>query len=158
MPKTAVWHDPRCGMTLPVVLDADGLDALSDPRPPSALRALLREAWARDRDVLIPAVVCAKVCRGVGRTRRVESALARHDPERGRRPTVRIVNTDFGLARQVGAVLHGVAAGSADMVDAHVVAVCAVRGGGLVVTTDSADILRLADAVPSARIVTRPAR
>jgi predicted nucleic acid-binding protein len=44
------------------------------------------------------------------------------------------------------------------MVDAHVVAVCAMRGGGLVVTSDSADMHRLAQAVPSARVLTRPAR
>jgi hypothetical protein len=47
-------------MTLPVVLEADGLDALADPSPPSAFRALLREALDRGRDVLVPAVVRAR--------------------------------------------------------------------------------------------------
>ncbi|MGH2706691.1 MAG: type II toxin-antitoxin system CcdA family antitoxin [Actinomycetota bacterium] len=42
-----------------------------------------------------------------------------------------------------------------DIVDAHVVAVCAFHGGGIVVTADSDDVERLAQAVPSARIVTR---
>jgi predicted nucleic acid-binding protein len=144
-------------MTLPVVLDADGLDALADPSPPNAFRALLREALARGRDVLVPAVVCAEACRGPARTRRVETALARHRPARGQRPPVVVVDTDFALARQVGAVLHGAGAGSADLVDAHVVAVCARRGGGLVITSDPDDIARLAAAVPAARVVTRPA-
>lgn len=145
-------------MTLPLVLDAEGLDALADAEPPPPLRALLREALDRDRDVLVPAVVCAEVCRGSARTRRVEAAVARHRPTRGQRPAVAVVDTDFALARWVGAVLHGAGAGSADLVDAHVVAVCARRGGGLVVTSDPDEIARLADAVPSARIVSRPAR
>lgn len=145
-------------MTLPVVLDADGLDALAGPSPPGAFRALLREALDRGRDVLVPAVVCAEACRGPARTRRVETALARHRPTRGQRPPVVVVDTDFLLARQVGAVLHGAGAGSADLVDAHVVAVCARRGGGLVITSDPDDIVRLAAAVPAARVVTRSAR
>jgi predicted nucleic acid-binding protein len=145
-------------MSVPLVLDADGLDALCEPKPPEGLRALLGEARARERDVLVPAVVCAEVCRGVPRTRRVEAAVARHGLTRARRPPVKIIPTDFGLARQVGAVLHGAGAGSADMVDAHVVAVCALHGGGVVVTADGKDIQRLAQAVPSARITTRPSR
>ncbi|MDN5930347.1 MAG: hypothetical protein L0I24_04680, partial [Pseudonocardia sp.] len=108
-------------MTLPVVLDADGLDALADPVPPAAFRALLAEALARGRDILVPAVVCAEACRGVARTRQVETAVARHRPSRGQQPAVRVVDTDFALARQVGAVLHGAGAGSADLADAHVV-------------------------------------
>jgi|SRR2546421_7361871 predicted nucleic acid-binding protein len=145
-------------MTLPVVLDADGLDALADPSPPDAFRALLREALDRGRDVLVPAVVCAEACRGPARTRRVETALARHRPTRGQRPPVAVVDTDFVLARQVGAVLYGAGAASADLADAHVVAVCARRGGGLVITSDPDDIARLAAAVPAARVVTRRAR
>lgn len=145
-------------MSLPLVLDAAGLDALSNPAPSSRLRALLREAWARERDVLVPAVVCAEACRGVARTRQVESALARRSSDRQQRPPVLVIDTDFGLARQVGAILHGSGAGTGDMVDAHVVAVCALRGGGLVITSDAADILSLAQVVPSARVVTRPAR
>ncbi|MGH8897469.1 MAG: PIN domain-containing protein [Egibacteraceae bacterium] len=145
-------------MTVPVVLDAAGLDALCDRRPPEQLRALLHEAWVRQRDVLVPAVVCAEVCRGVPRTRRVEAAVARHDQIRGQRSPVSVVVTDFTLARQVGAVLHGAGADSRDIVDAHVVAVCALHGGGLVVTADSEDIERLAQAVPSARVLTRSAR
>lgn len=144
-------------MTLPLVLDAAGLDGVAGPRPSGLLRGLLREAWDRDRDVLVPAVVCAEVCRGAPRTRRVEAALAQHRRESGQRPPVQVIDTDFALARQVGAVLHGVGASSSDLVDAHVVAVCAAHGGGLVVTADPDDVLRLADSVPSVRIVTRSA-
>ena len=145
-------------MTMPVVLDAEGLDALCDPRPPERFRALLHEAWVRERDVLVPAVVCAEACRGVARTRRVEAAVGRHGEPRGQRPPLSVVVTDLTFARQVGAVLHGAGADSCDMVDAHVVAACAVHGGGLVVTADGDDIERLAQAVPSARVLTRRAR
>jgi predicted nucleic acid-binding protein len=145
-------------MNLPVVLDSGGLDALADPRPPSSFRALLREALDRGRDVVVPSVVCAEACRGPARTRRVEVVLGRHRPGHGQRPPVDSVDTDFMLARQVGAVLYGSSAGSADIVDAHVVAVCARYGGGLVITSDAGGIERLAAAVPSARIVTRSAR
>lgn len=71
---------------------------------------------------------------------------------------MRIVPTDFALARQVGAVLDGAHAGTEDIVDAHVVSVCEPFGGGVVVTSDPDDIRRLAAAVPSIRIVTRPPR
>ena len=145
-------------MRLPVVPDTDCLDALPDPVPPAAFRALLAEAVARDRDILVPAVVCAEVCRGVARTRRVENAVARHRPSRGQQPAVQVIDTDFALARQVGAILHGTGAGSADLADAHVVAVCTRYGGGLVITSDAGGITRLAAAVPSTRIVVRPAR
>ncbi len=69
-----------------------------------------------------------------------------------------MVDTDFVLARQVGAVLYGAGARSADLADAHVVALCARRGGGLVITSDPKDIARLAAAVPAARVITRPTR
>lgn len=145
--------------TLPVVLDSDGLDALSDPQPPPAFRAILREAFARGRDILVPALVCAEICRGAAQTRRVEAAVARHDSARGQLPPVRVVPTDLPLARQVGAILHSAGAGSPDIVDAHAIAVCAAHGGGLVITADGADIERLAaQAVPSARIISRAAR
>lgn len=63
-----------------------------------------------------------------------------------------MVDTDFALARQVGAVLHAGRSGSEQIVDAHVVAVCIPAGGGLVVTSDPDDIIALAAAVPAARI------
>lgn len=76
----------------PLILDADGLDALTEQPPPDRLRALLAEAWERQSDVLVPALVCAECCRGAGRTRGVEASLARH---RGTRAGLR-----FGWCRQ----------------------------------------------------------
>ena len=145
-------------MTLPIILDSAGLDALASARPPAAFRALLGEAWERQREVIVPAIVCAEVCRTAARTRAVEAAVSRHDRSAGQRPAVRVVDTTFDLARSVGAILARSRATSADIVDAHVVAVAARHGGGLIVTSDPSDISRLADAVPAARILTRPAR
>ncbi|MGI8752535.1 MAG: PIN domain-containing protein [Acidimicrobiales bacterium] len=145
-------------MSPPLILDADGLDALSESPPPEALRALLSEAWRRRSDVVVPALVCAECCRGTGRTRAIEAALSRHHGARLSRPAVRVVPTDFDLARRVGSILYGASAPTADVVGAHCVAVAATYGGGIVVTADPRDIERLASAVPAVRVVTRPAR
>jgi len=139
---------------LPLVLDAAGLSALADPRPPDRLRALLAEAHRRSREVIAPALVCAEVARGLRRTRALEATLSRHDGHRGERPAVRLVDTDFALARQVGAILEASGAATPDVVDAHVVAVCVPHGGGLVVTSDPEDIAELAASVPAVRVRT----
>jgi hypothetical protein len=55
--------------------------------------------------VLVPAVVCAEVCRGVARTRQIEALLSRHDVRSVRRSPVRVIDTTFDLARLVGTVL-----------------------------------------------------
>lgn len=141
-----------------MVLDGAGLDALASARPPNAFRALLGEAWERRREIFVPTLVVAEVCRTAARTRAVEAALSRHDVAAGERPAVRLVDTTFDLARSVGAILSRARSGSEDIVDAHVVAVAARHGGALVVTSDPDDIARLADAVPAARILTRPPR
>jgi predicted nucleic acid-binding protein len=142
----------------PLILDADGLDALTEQPPPDPLRALLAEAWARKSDVLVPALVCAECCQGAGRTRAVEASLAQHRGSRAVRPAVRVVPTDFDLARRVGSILHGATASTADIVDAHCVAVASLQGRAVIVTADPDDMMRLASVVPTVRIVTRRAR
>jgi predicted nucleic acid-binding protein len=142
----------------PLVLDAAGLDAVAATRPSEAVRALLAEAHRRGRDVITPTLVCSELARGPKRTRALEAAVSRHDRGRGEQPPIRLVHTDFPLARQVGAILHANRSGSDQIVDAHVVAVCVPYGSGLVVTSDPDDIAALATAVPAVRIRTvRPA-
>ncbi len=138
----------------PLVLDAAGLEGLAADPPPEGLRALLAEALHRGREVVTPTVVCAEVARGRARTRSLEAAVGRHRRERGERPAVRLVDTDFTLARQVGAILDATGSGSDRIVDAHVVAVCVPAGGGLVVTADPGDIAELAAGAPAVRIRT----
>ncbi|MGI5217120.1 type II toxin-antitoxin system VapC family toxin [Nocardia sp. CA-290969] len=140
---------------LPVVLDSAGLSAAAEPKPPKRMQALLAEAYRRGSEVLVPAVVCAEVCRGVARTRQVETLVARTPRDAAAYRPVRIIPTDFDIARQVGAILNGAKVGSRYLADAHVVAVCAEFGGGLVITSDPDDIMHLAAAVPAARIITR---
>jgi predicted nucleic acid-binding protein len=137
---------------LPLVLDSAGLEALCQTRPPDRFRALLAEAHRRRREVITPTLVCAEVARGRERTRALESAVARHDVARGDRPPLRLVDTDFDLARRVGTILAASGRGSDAIVDAHVVAVCVPPGGGLVVTSDPDDIVALAASVPAARV------
>lgn len=147
--------------TRPVVLDSAALSDLAAPgrRGPSPLlRALLNSAWEHDREVLVPAVVCAEVCRGRPRTHAVEALLSRLDPVRGRTGAIRVVDTDFELARTVGAILFGAHASTPDLVDAHLVALCLPSGGGLVVTSDPDDVHRLAARFPGLRVITRPVR
>ena len=108
-------------MKAPVVLDAEGLSTLAEVRPPNRLRLILEEAHRQHREVLLPAVVCAEACRGIERTRAVEAAISRAGRPHGRAPVV-IIDTDFDLARQVGAILHATGSGTGDIVDAHVVA------------------------------------
>lgn len=142
-------------MTLPLVLDAAGLDAVCGSRPAGTVRAYLAEAATRQRAVLVPTLVCAELCRGARRTRAVEAALARSHASYPGRPALQRVDTDFVMARQVGAILHAAGADSTQIVDAHVVATCAQAGGGLVLTADPDDIRRLAETVPAIRIVVR---
>src|SRR5262245_28585901 len=134
----------------PLVFDAAALEAMAASRPPEKLRALLAEAYRRGREVIAPTLVCAEVARGRQRTRALEAAVSRHERDRGEQPAIRLIDTDFSLARQVGAILSAGRSGSDRIVDAHVVAVCVPSGGGLVVTGDPVDILALAAAVPAA--------
>jgi predicted nucleic acid-binding protein len=146
---------------LPVVLDSAALSEIALPGPggPSAaLRALLEVAWKQQRPVLAPAVVCAETCRGLARTRSVEALLSRHDAARLERSPIRVVDTNFELARLVGTVLFASDAGSEDIVDAHVVAICVHRGGGLIVTSDPEDMDRLKQPFLGVRIVVRSLR
>jgi predicted nucleic acid-binding protein len=143
---------------LPVVLDSAALSDIASPGPggPSApLRALLQVAWQQHRSVLVPAVVCAETCRGQARTRAVEALLSRHDPTRLERSPIRVVDTDFELARLVGTVLFASDAGTEEIVDAHLVATCVQRGGGLIITSNPDDMDRLKQPFLGVRIVVR---
>jgi predicted nucleic acid-binding protein len=133
-----------------VVLDAAAFDVLGSAGD-SSLRALLRRTAERGGRVSCAAVTLAEVCRGMARTRQMESALARsHGGQR-----IRVIATDERMAKLVGAILYQAGHGSDRIADAHVIAVCAPADAALVLTEDPGDIAELAHALPGCRIVTR---
>ncbi len=138
-----------------LVLDSQGLSLIAHDFDglSNEVRALFLATWKRKRPVLVPAVVCAEVCRTAPLTRAVESLLARH-ASHGDVP-IEVIPTTFELAKKVGVLLADASMGSAGIVDAHVVAVAAQQGGGVILTSDPDDIRVLADCVRAVRIVTR---
>lgn len=123
-----------------VALDAEAVSALAGPDTARKrkVRRVLEAAARTKRDVVVPTVVLAELYRGVGRSQLVDALLARHEH------AIDLRDTDRDLARFVGAVLHGAGLGSAQIVDAHVVAAAVEAGGGIALTGDEADLSRLA--------------
>lgn len=131
-----------------VVLDAEALSALAG-RPSARqqeVRAALTAALGLGREVIVPAVVLAELYRSRGRSALIDACLSR---ETG----LLVRATDRSFARLVGATLAAARAGSALMVDAHVVAAAVEAGGGVVLTGDPRDLQRLAAAYGHVRVV-----
>lgn|GEM_PF-1435145 len=128
-----------------VVLDAAGLDEIPTNAP---LRALLRRTAERGGQVWCAAVTIAEVARGPARTARIHQILGRRFG--GRR--ILVQPTDERLALLVGALLHDSRRDSANLADAHVVAVCAPAAVALVVTSDPDDISSIGEHLPGVRI------
>lgn len=130
-----------------VVLDAEAFSALAGEASARKreVRAALTVAARLRRDVVVPTVVLAELYRGRGRSALIDACLSR---ETG----FAVRDTDRVLARLVGGVLTAANRGSAHIVDAHVVAVAVERGGGLVLTSDAADLERLAAPYRSVRV------
>jgi predicted nucleic acid-binding protein len=122
-----------------VALDAEAFSALAGPDSvrQQRVRRIMRAAQRLGRDVLIPSLVLAELYRGRGHNQLIDACLAR---ERG---SLDSRDTDRHLARIVGGVLAAADAGSAMIVDAHVVALAVEAGGGVVVTGDENDLSRL---------------
>jgi predicted nucleic acid-binding protein len=134
-----------------VVLDAAAFDVLGARRRSPKLWALLERTAQQGGQVRCAAVTLAEVCRGIDRTRRVESVIARrHAGER-----IRVVATDERLAKRVGAILHSTHSGSERLADAHVLAVSSDSDVAIVVTSDPDDITELSSAIPGTRVVVR---
>jgi predicted nucleic acid-binding protein len=135
-----------------VVLDAAAFDSLATGRQRgSKLLALLERIIDEGGQVRCAAVTLAEVCRGIERTRQVESALAHR--RAGQR--IRVIPTDERLAKRVGAILHSTRSGSERLADAHVLAVSADADVAIVVTSDPSDIAELSAAIPGTRVVVR---
>jgi len=126
-----------------LVLDADALSALArGGTHERTVRAAVVAALAESADVAVPAAVLSELYRGGGHDQAVDACLAR---EGG----VAVAPTDRALARRIGHLLAAAGRGSADHVDAAVIAVCAAAGGGVVLTADSEDLVALSGGSPA---------
>ncbi|HEV3201783.1 MAG TPA: PIN domain-containing protein [Bryobacteraceae bacterium] len=114
-----------------VTLDAGGLIALD--RDDRRVLRLLARASERGMRITIPATALAQAIRNPARQARLSRLL--------RQAGTDLVALDGSDATAVGILLART--GTADIVDAHVV-VCARRAGQSVVTSDAADLKRIA--------------
>jgi len=114
-----------------VTFDAGGLIALD--RNDRRVIALLARAAERGARITIPATALAQAIRNPARQARLSRLI--------RQAGADLMALDGPDATAVGLLLAGTT--TADVVDAHVV-VCARRAGQAVVTSDAADLRRIA--------------
>jgi len=124
-----------------LVLDAEAVSALLDPRHPAErdVRRAMEAARRLRREVAIATGTLAELYRGAGRNQALDSLLARESGD-----GLLLRDTDRGLARLIGALLAEAGAGSELFADAHPIAVAVESGGGVVHTADPGDLGRLA--------------
>jgi hypothetical protein len=124
-----------------LVLDAEAVNALLDPRHPAQLkvRRAMRAARTLGRDVVIATGTLAELYRGGGRNQALDAMLAREAKD-----GLLLRDTDRSLARLIGGLLAEAGANSALFADAHPVAVAVEAGGGVIQTADPDDLGRLA--------------
>jgi predicted nucleic acid-binding protein len=123
-----------------LVLDAEAVSRLAR-RPKSAnqvkvVHSAPETAQELGSPIYIPAAVLAELYRGGSFNQQIDSFLARF-------PAVEVVVTDRILAKTIGGVLAKAGRGSADHVDASVVAVAINEGGGVILTADVSDFSAL---------------
>jgi predicted nucleic acid-binding protein len=134
-----------------LVLDAEAVNALLDPRHPAErkVRRAMEAARRLRRDVAIATGTLAELYRGAGRNQALDALLARESGD-----GLLLRDTDRSLARLIGALLSEGGVGSALFADAHPIAVAIEAGGGIVQTGDPDDLGRLA--APYRTVVIEP--
>lgn len=134
-----------------LVLDAEAVNALLDPKHPSEqkVRHAMEAARRLGRDVVIATGTLGESYRGLAQTQAIDSLIAR-ETKNG----LVLRDTDRLLARLIGALLAEAGAGSALFADAHPVAVAVEAGGGEVQTADPDDLSRLA--APYGSVIIEP--
>ncbi|WP_460715325.1 PIN domain-containing protein [Nocardioides dilutus] len=132
------------------MLDSEALSAVARTGTRAASTAtavnMLRAALLQEEEILVPAAVLAELYRGHPHDQVVDACLNRF-------PAIVVVDTDRALAREIGHVLARAGRGSADHVDASVVAVAARTGPALIATADAADITALAAGMRGVRVL-----
>lgn len=123
-----------------LVLDSEALSALARPgqaeRRHQLVRAALRSAHQRNFPVRVPSAVLVELYRGGGTDAAIDSVLSRGFAQ--------VVTTGARTARIAGHLLADAGAGSELAIDALVVATAIRFGGGMVLTHDPVDLIRLA--------------
>ena len=118
-----------------ITFDAGGLIALD--RNDRRVLALIARAAEQGIRITIPATALAQAMRSPARQARLSRLI--------RQPDTDLIALDGPGATAVGLLLSRT--GTADVVDAHVV-VCARRAGQPVITSDPADLRRIAPELP----------
>jgi hypothetical protein len=121
-----------------LLLDSEALSAISagPPQRRDRVRALVAEMRKRELPVGTVAAILAEVVRGRPADAKVFSGL--------RRERVQVHPVDTRVGVRAGQLLGACRRGSALAVDAFVVAVADLSGGGLVATVDVDDLKLLA--------------
>jgi predicted nucleic acid-binding protein len=134
-----------------LVLDAEAVDALLNPRHPAErkVRRAMEAARRLRHEVAFATGTLAELYRGAGRNQALDALLARESGD-----GLLLRDTDRSLARLIGALLAEAGTGSALFADAHPVAVAVEAGGGVVQTADPDDLGRLA--APYRTVVVEP--
>jgi len=114
-----------------IAFDAGGLIALD--RNDRRVIALIARAAERGLGITVPATALAQAMRNPSRQARLSRLI--------RQPGTDLIALDGPGATAVGLLLARTA--TADVVDAHVV-ICALKAGQAVVTSDPADLKRIA--------------
>ncbi|WP_419916647.1 PIN domain-containing protein [Candidatus Poriferisodalis sp.] len=122
-----------------MVIDTGALIAWE--RATRTMVALVAEARAIGTTLTVPAGCVAQAWRNPRRQARLAALL--------RRPEINIVPLDASDARRVGVLLASTQ--TTDTVDAHV-AVCALRRGQPVLTSDPGDLARLSADIRTVRV------
>ena len=130
-----------------LLLDSEALSAIS--RGPAQrrdrVRALVAQMRSRDLPVGTVAAILAEVVRGRPADAAVFSGL--------RRERVQVYPVDTRVGVRAGQLLGASKRGSELAVDAFVIAVADLAGGGLVATVDVEDMDRLASHAKDVRVV-----
>ena len=135
-------------MASALILDAEAHNALARARQRPALalraRAILQVAHDEQALVRVPTAVLAEVCRGGA----VDAPIDQLLNGRG----ILVVTLDETIARRAGALLARRKLGSADAVDAFVVATAMGFGSAIIATGDPDDMQRLSAGVRHVRV------
>lgn len=126
-----------------LVLDSGGLSACAENHEKA--RAALSMCESAGTPVFLPSVIIAESTRATARDAMVNRIIA----------GVTVVAIDHDIAREAAALKNKAQmSGVEHTIDAIVVAVAALAGGGAILTSDPIDITALADRRPDLRIRT----